>query len=182
MNKRFDIIKRQLSLCTVLLFIFAIPISHAYNREAEIKAAYLFRLSLFIEWPEVKIDRSADLKLCIAEDMAFYDVVVDIIGGKRINNKELNIFLVNSGYDITECHILFVPEKTKDVNSYLSLVSNHPILTVGENKEFYRNDGIIYLFKKQDRIKFAINTTEVEKAHLKIRAQLLKLASEPEED
>jgi uncharacterized protein DUF4154 len=178
-KRRVEIIKKQAPLWVCLIYLFTIPLSMAFDREAEVKAAYLYRLPLFVEWPKEKIISSAVFTICITENLAFYHSVLKSISEKKINNKVLNIQLVNQDYDIDKCNVLFISDKTKNIDWYMGYVSNKPILTVGESIGFYRKGGIIYLHKKNNRMKFFINNSAVAKSKLKVRAQLLKLSIEP---
>jgi hypothetical protein len=49
-------------------------------------------------------------------------------------------------------------------------------LTVGESPHFTLNGGAVRFFLEHDRVRFEINIDAVERAHLKISAQLLSLA------
>jgi len=164
----------------VLLLLFATPPSLiAANLEARLKAAYLFRLSLFVEWPKTSLSTNKEsINFCIAENQSFHNLLFETVATKTINDKSVKISLIDLTSDLSQCHILFLSKSTSNINKYFSLITDKPVLTIGESKEFYVNNGMIVFFEKDNRLRFSINEAMVKKASLVIRAQLLKLATE----
>ena len=78
---------------------------------------------------------------------------------------------------LKRCHLLFIcPSEKKTVNEIIDLVKNQGVLTVADTQEFLDVGGIVNFVIEDNKVRFDINLTASEKAGLKIRSQLLRLA------
>ena len=78
---------------------------------------------------------------------------------------------------IKRCHLLFIcPSEKKNANEIIDLVKDQGVLTVSDAQEFFDAGGIINFVIENNKVRFDINLTASEKAGLKIRSQLLRLA------
>ncbi len=150
------------------------------RRELTIKAAYLFRLSLFVDWPAEKLLPSSleNIRFCIAAEKSEADTIGEILKAKSINNHEIEIVWVDLTTELSMCHLLYISKKTDSVDVYLQAVLNDPVLTIGETEAFYRLGGMVLLFNKENSIHFSINDKRAKTVGIKFRAQLLNLAEE----
>ncbi|MGR9114919.1 MAG: YfiR family protein [Gammaproteobacteria bacterium] len=150
------------------------------QRELTIKAAYLFRLSLFVEWPSANLNSSGSepILFCIAAPPDIIESLKRILAEKTINQHKIVVFGVDLNDDLASCHLLYLPEFIQKPQLYLEAAAHHSVLTIGESEAFYRQGGMIFLFKKHNTIRFAINEQVAKKAGLELRAQLLHLAEQ----
>lgn len=78
---------------------------------------------------------------------------------------------------IKRCHLLFIcPSEKNIVNEIIDLVKDQGVLTVADTQEFLDAGGIVNFIIEDNKVRFDINLTASEKAGLKIRSQLLRLA------
>ena len=78
---------------------------------------------------------------------------------------------------LNRCHLLFIcPSEKKTANEIIDLVKNQGVLTVADTQEFLDAGGIVNFVIEDNKVRFYINLTASEKAGLKIRSQLLRLA------
>jgi hypothetical protein len=78
---------------------------------------------------------------------------------------------------LKKCHLLFIcPSEKKNINEIIGLVNNQGVLTVADTQEFLDIGGIVNFIIEDNKVRFDINLTASEKAGLKIRSQLLRLA------
>lgn len=150
------------------------------QRELTIKAAYLFRLSLFVEWPPSKLDSTGlePILFCVAGDPSVSQSMATVLTGKSINQHKIKVTGVDLQDDLSSCHLLYLPENIQTPLPFLEAAAPYPILTVGESQAFYRQGGMIFLFNKDNRIHFAINEQTAKGTGLEFRAQLLHLADQ----
>ncbi|MGR9044122.1 MAG: YfiR family protein [Gammaproteobacteria bacterium] len=148
------------------------------QRELTIKAAYLFRLSLFVEWPSSNLISTGKepLFFCVADARHISRSMETLLANKTINQHKIVVTEVSLQDDLSFCHLLYLPEHIQTPQLFLHAASGYPILTVGESKTFFRHGGMIFLFNKDNRIHFAINERAAKGVGLEFRAQLLKLA------
>jgi hypothetical protein len=78
---------------------------------------------------------------------------------------------------LKKCHLLFIcPSEKKTVSEIIDFVKNQGVLTVADTQEFLEAGGIVNFVIEDNKVRFDINLTASEKAGLKIRSQLLRLA------
>jgi hypothetical protein len=79
--------------------------------------------------------------------------------------------------NLKRCHLLFIcPSEKKTVNEIIDLVKDQGVLTVSDTREFFDAGSIVNFVIEDNKVRFDINLTASEKAGLKIRSQLLRLA------
>jgi hypothetical protein len=149
-------------------------------RELTIKAAYLFRLSLFVDWPAEKLSPAGfdNIRFCIADGKETAETIKNVLAGKTINRHAIETVEVKPKAELKSCHLLYITKNTKAEDLLLQTVSDYPVLTVGETGEFYSQGGMVLLFEKANRIFFAINRQAADRARVKFGAQLLNLAEQ----
>jgi hypothetical protein len=84
---------------------------------------------------------------------------------------------------LKRCHLLFIcPSEKKTINEIIDLVKDQGVLTVSDTQEFLDAGGIVNFVIEDNKVRFDINLTASEKAGLKIRSQLLRLAKKVVKD
>jgi len=149
-------------------------------REYQIKASFIYKFLLFVEWPEKATEQTEDtIIIGILGKDPFGDAFMPI-EGQHIKDKTLIIKRFNNDAShelLRKCHLLFISSSFKEnMNEALNLLKDHPVLTVGESKEFFTSGGMIHIFTKKNRIVFEINKSEAVRVGIKIRSKLLRVA------
>jgi hypothetical protein len=147
-----------------------------YN-EYEIKAAFIYNFSKFVEWPDNVISPSADsITLCIIGNNPFGNMI-RAIEGKAVKNKTLSIKNITSPVNIKGCNILFIASSEEDnLKPILSQAAKNHALTIGDTEGFDKMGVIINMFIEEDKVRFNINIDAAERSGFKISSKLLKLS------
>jgi hypothetical protein len=169
-----------LTLTPIFLLGAAPPqTSPATASEYEVKAAILYRVAKFIDWPtNAFVTRDASFIICVVGD----DEVMrafDSLSGKTLNGHNISVRRVTGDMlDLRLCHAAFFPgESGADVDYTLEKLRGLPVLTVGEAEDFAHRGGILALLTREQRVKFALNLPVSKDAGLVVSSQLLKLAT-----
>jgi hypothetical protein len=84
---------------------------------------------------------------------------------------------------LKQCHLLFIcPSEKRNLSEIIDLVKDQGVLTVADTQEFLDTGGIVNFVIEDNKVRFDINLTASEKARLKIRSQLLRLAKKVVKD
>ena len=160
-------------------------------KEYEIKAVYLYKFLLFVQWPEVK---PADIEKKPASNPTENVITIGIVGddpfgesfkeveGKLIKSKKKRLVIKRFGrfksrLDLTECDLLFVCSSEKKIlHKILEEVRGKPILTVGDTTGFLEAGVMMNLVEVGNKIRWEINRKPAKKAGLKMSSQLLRNA------
>ena len=151
--------------------------STEFSRENLIKAAILYNLAKFAEWPaDAFQEPRAPLRMCVLGTDPF-GAALNSIHGKRIRSRVLVTTRIGQVKDAAQCHMLFISASERDrLDSILDAIAEQPILTVADMPRFARTGGIIALKVVDDRVRLEINTGVADKAGLKLSSKLLRLA------
>jgi hypothetical protein len=142
--------------------------------EAQAKAAVLYNLALFVQWPAEAFDSGANLQFGIlrAEPVARAMAGVE---GRVVNGRPVRIRSVRSDEEPV-CHVLYIPELDREGQAWLDKVSGKPVLTVSDDERFLRAGGMIRVSFVESRVRFDIDIGHAERAGLKISSKALSLA------
>jgi hypothetical protein len=147
--------------------------------EYQVKAAFLFHFAQLVDWPiDTNGEGNRSLTLCVFDDDPQRHELQSTLEGKLIGQRVLHIRLLGDPQAIPGCKILFLSrDEARRQPEILQDLRDQPVLTVGETDSFLSEGGMIRFHLESDRIRFDINLTAADSAHLKISSRLLLLAT-----
>jgi hypothetical protein len=169
--QRFGSRARALALLALLIpgMLSAGPVD-----EYEVKAAFIYNFTKFIEWPKNDFDA---FNICILGEDPFGPSIDQLVKGKVANGKALQIRRLKDASEAKQCQIVYVRAEEKGKATQLvEAVRKTPVLTVGEQSNFGKIGGLVYLTMTDERVAFGINAAAADAAGLKVSAKLLSLA------
>lgn len=146
---------RAAGLLVILCFLIG-----AGPGDASLRAAILFKLSSYVEWPEDVLGDT--FCFSVLGDSALREHLSDLAKGKSLHGRPVTVT------NTPGCPVL-----------YSSGTGADPalgVLTVGTNAGFARSGGMLELVRDGSRIGFEINTGRATAAGLKFSSKILKLA------
>jgi hypothetical protein len=148
------------------------------SREYELKAAFLFNFSQFVDWPPASFSTDqAPFVIGILGQNPFGGYLEDIVSGEKANGHAVTVQYYNTIEEIRSCHILFInPAGTKNRERVVESLKGRNILTVSDASDFSELGGMIRFFTRDNKIKFEINPEASRAAGLTISSKLLRLA------
>jgi hypothetical protein len=146
--------------------------------EYELKAAILYNLSRFVEWPPSAYASSqAPTVLCIlGQDPV--GTSLKTLGQKQdTNGRPVSIRQLKNEDGIRDCHVLYVStSERKTFAQILTRLKGPNVLTVGEISQFAVRGGVIQFTLEDKQVRFEINLGAASRMALKISSRLLVLA------
>jgi len=150
----------------------------AEPKESQIKAAFVFNFTKFVEWPAARF-AAADSPIIIGVfgKSPVAQQLPDAIKDRKVNGRGIVFKPIEKIEDTKSVHLLFVPASAdSEVVELLKVMKGTSVLTIGESEVFAKAGGMINFVREGDKVRFEINTDSAEQAGLKISAQLQKLA------
>jgi hypothetical protein len=146
--------------------------------EYQLKAVFLFNFAKYVDWPpETFPTTNAPITIGVVGQDQFKDDLNHIVEGKSVNGRAIVIKHVTTDAEIGSCQILFISaSENSRLDEILSKTSALPILTVGENEQFWQKGGIINFALKEKKVRLEINLHSAQQAKVQISSQLLKVA------
>jgi hypothetical protein len=172
-------VNRCLLLAAVALSVAlgAEPLRAQRLDEYRVKAAVLYNLTKFVDWPtEAFPDPGAPIVVCVLGINPFGPTLNDTLRGHLVGKHPVTVKPVPEVS--TGCHVLYVgSSEARQLPAILDRLRNRSVLTIGESAGFVEQGGMIGLITDADRVRFDINVGAAEQAKLKISARVLSLAS-----
>lgn len=156
----------------------------AGSREYQLKAAFVYNFTKFIEWPaQTFASEQAPIVIGVLGDSAFGPQLDELVKGRSVHGRSIVVARVEDGEQARAVHVLFVSADQVGVfDEIRSTLQGSPVLTVGESRSFALRDGAINFVMEDNIPRFEINVGSAQRAGLKISAQLQKLAKTVFED
>ncbi len=167
---------RAVLLC--LISVCADSAQTSPSSEYQVKAAFLYHFSQFVEWPEGTFKHTGSpLVYCTIGEDPFHGALDASLSGKTLGARPLHVSHFQQSQDFRACQIVFIGAGDKKlVASMLSSLKGAPILTVGDSEHFVEDGGMIGFLLEENKIRFEINMEAAEHAKLKLSSRLLALA------
>lgn len=173
------------------LALFALPLvavasataQTAVPKEYQLKAAFLFNFTQFVEWPPEAF-KASDAPFCIGilGSDPFGGALDQVVQGESIHGHKLVVRRSENVEELQDCQMVFISKSEKQrAGEVLAKLNGKPTLSVGEIDGFTSHGGIINFFLQGNRVRFEINPAAAQREGIRISSQLLSLGkiSEP---
>lgn len=176
--------KSRVRRCSLLFVYFLSSIfnSQVWGADADdpnLKAAILYKLSQFIEWPN--LDPKAvkgQFNLCLLGKSPLGNYL-EPLNSRKIHRHKIGVLYFKNSDNIKgKCHLVFVSKTKKAfLTQIIKNLADSPTLTISDIGRFATNGGMIELSSAGKRLTFKINLNRTKQAGLKIAAPLLDMAT-----
>ena len=164
---------------TLLLgMLLPIAVSAQASEEYRLKAAFLYNMTKFVEWPPQAFQSASDpVSLCILGRNPFESALNDAVAGKMIQNRPLLVRTLSNADEGCFCQVLFISSsERKHFQTILEATAAANVLTVGDADSFLANGGVVNLKLEGGKVRIQINPAAAEPHRLRISSKLLGLA------
>lgn len=179
-----DLLRRvrssQAGLILAIILGFSVPgaSSGPPIEEYQLKAAFLFNIAKFVEWPADKFHGAKDpIVLCVLGANPFGDTLEQAAHGISIEDRKFVVRSISDQKQTGSCHILFISSsERKRLRAVLAEIASSGILTVGDIEGFAAEGGVVNLKLEGDKVRIGINVEAAEHEKIRISSKLLSLA------
>ena len=172
----------RVTLMAVLLCVLPGPLqinttsAHAATPEYKLKAALLYKLTKFVEWPTG--DNGIAFHLCVLGEDVFGDALTPL-AQRKVKQQPIKISNFERSDAIEDhCHLLFVTDSKRPfLDSILAGIKRPGTLTISDIKDFATQGGMIEFTRGERKVGFKINLKAAKDAGLSVAAPLLELST-----
>lgn len=146
--------------------------------EWQIKSAFLYNFTKFVEWPAASFaGPTQPIVIGVLGEKPLVQELETIVAGRTVNGRAILVRTVRTAEEARTTQLLFVSVAEESRFAAIRAeLADSPVLTVGESPSFSVT-GAIGFVKEGKKLRFEINMDIAEQSHLKISAQLQKLAT-----
>jgi hypothetical protein len=148
------------------------------SEEYELKAAFLYHFTEFVEWPADAFPRSdAPFTIAIVGDDPFGSVLDEMVEGEKAGARNIVVRRYSAVEQLGECQMVFVGiSEPGPLDHALSALGRRKVLTVGDGRAFSARSGMITFLMNKRRVRLRINVAAARSAGLTISSKLLRQA------
>lgn len=150
--------------------------------EAQVKAAYLYKLASFVRWPAGAFaDDQAPLRICVTGRDDVFTLVDALVHGQQAAGRPLQAERIDATHpDATlHCQILYIGQGDAIARGLITQIGDRPVLTVTDRDAGARG-GIIEFVLAGGNVRFAIHRAAAEARKLELSSKLLAVAESVE--
>lgn len=141
--------------------------------EAALKAAFVYRIALFVEWPQEPAGSNRPFQVCVLGVDNGWSTAFSTIEGKKVQGRAVALVRVLArGDEARACHVAVLADS--DPSRLAELPAG--VLTIGDAKGFARAGGMVGFVREGTQLRFDINREAAQRAQLRLSAELLKVA------
>ncbi|MGP1678859.1 MAG: YfiR family protein [Burkholderiales bacterium] len=156
----------------------AIATAHAQVQEYALKAAFLYKFALYVEWPGSAFPSpTSPVNLCVAGEDSFGGGLGKAVAGERINGRNVVIRRLKTVGRDSGCHILYIGGSDAQRGAQIiEAVRGSSVLTVSDTRGSGSSAGIIDFVISDNRVRFDIDDEAAAQNGLVISSKLMSLA------
>lgn len=152
-------------------------------RDEVARANYLINFIRFTEWPDDSSDTPGPLVIGVSGDRPLEAYLLDLESSLTIRGRSLLVVRLRNPRNLEACHVAYFnavadpgDEPALDANDALPLLRGRPTLTISESPDFWRQGGIINLYREGENLRFEIAADAARASGLNLSSRLLALA------
>jgi hypothetical protein len=172
---RSRLFARLLVLSTCMLLA---PAARAQIDEYAVKAAFLYKFGLFVEWRDSAFPSpSSPVNLCIVGEDPFGKSLDAVVAGAQVKGRNVVIRRLQTVGRNTSCHILYAGGSEEQSKAQIiETVRGSNVLTVSDGEGSELDTAIINFVIADKRVRFDIDDEAAAENKMLISSQLMSLA------
>ena len=145
--------------------------------ENAIKAAMVYRLLKFVDWPPGQLRGGDDFIVCTLGADVFGGLLVGL-AGRSVASRQIRVRSTVSVGTSESCDVLVLSSTgSSDQGHDVAPLAGAPILTISDRSGFADRGGMIEIARSGSRLTLRINRRVLEQAGLTVSSQVLALAT-----
>ena len=145
--------------------------------EWDVKAAYLYKFTDYVEWPARALDRTSTFTICVVADSAFTRLVDQVIQGARVKDRPIVRSRPESSVAARQCQLLFISrDELARSDWFVEALERSPVLLVSDAPDFLERGGTIALVLEGTKVRFDISLPAARRSGLTLSSRLLRSA------
>jgi hypothetical protein len=171
--------RRLLTLGLACILSWNCPAQGTSADEYEIRAAMLFNLTKFIEWPTWKMDGAhPDFQVCMLGADPLGSELETMLQRKIVRGKPVVLRHLANLESVESCHILYVGAGERKTAARASAeLAKRAILTISERSNLESPGQVIGLPTSEEHVHIDVNLGGAQKSGLTVSSKLLHLAT-----
>lgn len=173
--KEYKISVQRFALTAFLVIAMSDLSCFAQYNEDVVKAAYIERITRFVEWPEKESFTAADqFVIGVYDEDEFYYTLTQVFKDKLIKELKVKVISIKSPEQLPGCNLCYISGNAKPMlNKFVDKANTSGVLLISENTGFCKAGVHVNFYIEDEKLKFEINELTMGSAGFKV-SYLLK--------
>lgn len=176
-----SIMRSVLALITVTLLVVAPAAGQSTGSASEqrIKAAYLYKLAEYVEWPAGALGPTqAPLIIAVVGADQLADELREMTRERVVLGRRIAVRNLEPQESISGVHVLFVGQSAMDaMENFRAVAREKSVLVITDSDDGLAEGSIINLREMDQHIRFEVSLDSADRSGLKLSARLLAVAA-----
>jgi hypothetical protein len=161
-------------IAIALVFILGSGSLFAQTTNYTAYSLFVVSFAKYASWPA----GGTDFKIAVLGKSKVYDEMVKLTANKNINGLVYKVVQVEEISEIGDAHIVYLPDnKTSQLDELLKATAGKPLMVVSEREGLYKKGAAFSFLVLDNKLRFDVNSGELEKRNIKVSGNLLTLAN-----
>jgi hypothetical protein len=168
---------RSLAVFLLCCLAAAPLLAQSLPTEDDVKAVYLFNFSRFVRYPAADLPAAKTFDICLIGHDDIGPLLQSVVKNENVNGQPVRILQLPRAADARTCAIAYMgSSEASRIDKDLAALDGSNALTVSDVPHFTDRGGMIQFVLQNNRVRFAVNLSPAEHAHLALSSELLKVA------
>jgi YfiR/HmsC-like len=148
----------------------------AYSEDA-VKAAYLYRFTQYVEWPEAAAS-AEPFTIAVLDAPGVAAELRRILPNHRIKNSAAQVREIARAQDVGSAQILYIGSAQIDrLRNMIAALAARPVLVVTDAEQGLAAGSSVNFVMLEHRVRFEVSLSAADRSQLRISAELLGVAT-----
>lgn len=145
----------------------------------DVKAGYLLDFGRFLRLTGgAAADHHSTFDICVLGHDPIGHFLDDAVANQSIDGRPVRAVRVGDANAVKGCDIVFIsPDEGDGIPLDLDAIGKADVLTVSDAADFLKYGGMIQFVEEDNRVRFAVNLDAVNRTHITLSSELLRVAS-----
>ncbi|GAB3329358.1 hypothetical protein GCM10027429_05160 [Marivirga atlantica] len=170
--------KSILALAFIFLFSFQLGLSQGDpDNKYRFHKVFFYSFTKYVQWPPS--NTKGDFVIAVLGDSEITPLLEEMAEIKKVGNNNIVVRQVSEENLNQRMNILFVPaSEQQQFDKVKTSLKDKPVLLITEGKDLARNGSMINFKDVDGKLRFEVNTANIEQAGLKVSQELVRFGEE----
>ncbi|MBK6267123.1 YfiR family protein [Marivirga sp. S37H4] len=170
---------RNIKISAIFIFFF-LCITYSgvsQGKDYRFHKVFFYSFTKYIQWPENY--QGGDFIIAVLGDSEITPLLKEMAEIKKAGNNAIKIITINENGLNQKINMLFIPDsESGNFNNVKSKLVNKPTLLITESAGLASRGAMINFKDVEGKLKFEVNTTNLERSGLKVAQELIRFGEE----
>jgi hypothetical protein len=165
-------------LCSVLACVFSTLAAGASYEENAVKAAFLYRFTGYMEWPQEPAPSRREFDIAVLDGKPVARELARLLQQRPIKDLPARVMIVKDARQAADAEILYIgPDYAGNVADAVKSLAGRPVLIVTDTARGLDDGSAVNFMLVDRRVRFEVSLPAAQSAGIKVSSQLLSVAT-----